>query len=185
MALRARLAGTQRVGVQVTVQGGAKETITVFRGMSRAEFEQIQRTPMLLSKGQRLGQAAEEGLGARVRHSWNPSWIGSLVNTPFVSTSGISKIAAGYAQRSEDVIVRLVLRRSDVLRGLNPHQAEFLARGGARVVEYSALSPAQLSWGPPRVLIQAGIRTGIPVVGVGAGGYLGGRWIGDKIAGEE
>jgi len=158
--------------------------------MSRAEFEALKGSGELTSKGafleaKGLGTMAEEGAWARVRHSWRWSKLGSPPDSPYVSTSEISQVASLYAQGSDRVVVRLVLRRSDVLRGLNPHQAEFVARSGAKIVEYAQVAAVELSWGPPSALVGAGLKTGAFGVPAGTLGYWGGTKAGEWIAGDE
>ncbi len=162
----------------------ADETITVFRGMKQAEFEALERSGVLTSKGQRFGSLADDGLAARIRHSWGPSFrpgATSPIDTPYVSTSEISRLAGGYGKGTGDVVVKLVLKRSDVLRGLNPNQAEILVRGGARVSEYAVVPEGALSWGPRGALVRSVAVTGAAVAPAGVAGYL----IGEKLSGDK
>lgn len=101
----------------------------------------------------------------------------------FVETRGIQKLMSDgkrYGALIPSIVVTLIRKRSDVVRGLNPQQAEILIRGGAKVGEYAVVPSGALSCGPTDALVRSARVTGAAVAPAGAAGDV----IGETIRGD-
>ena len=121
------------------------DIITVYRGMTKAEFDKLLETLTLESKAMRSGLDTPPSY---FRALWHP-FTSNCPKSPFVSTTTIPGIARRiFARRPGDVVAEIKISRSALIKSINVPEAEYLAKGGTRIISIQlAASDATASGG--------------------------------------
>ena len=132
----------------VSAHGGAglaDDAVVVYRGMDAKEHARLvelaaRGEPVTLeSSAQFFKKEIVGDLGSELYHPFR-----GTDPSPWISTSKLSKVSETFMRQPDDVVVRLVLHRGDLTKSIALPHAEYLARGGAQVLEV----PTIVSRGP-------------------------------------
>jgi hypothetical protein len=166
------------------------QLVTVYRGMSEAEYAAVQSTQQLISQAELSGKqpVAPSVLQKWIAHSINSSDPPS----PYVSVSGSPRVARHFAVEnmphgfrgaiadllvllgakpaqvaSGKTVAKITMRRGDLFRTLHFAQDELLALGHSAIHSISKLDPAEAGWLSYRVFLGAAGQAGILGLGLG------------------
>jgi hypothetical protein len=134
--------GAMKVRALANAARAAKEAeaavVTVYRGMTSAEFEKLAQTLTLESKAMQAGLARQP---SAIQALWH-TMTSSFPKSPYVSTTTIPSIARRiFAGKAGEVVAKIQIPRAALTQSINVFEAEYLAKGGTKIIAVQ-LAPA-------------------------------------------